>query len=159
MAGFASVTADLTVGRLGTLSGTQNAVQRGWVLEDATSVPVGRGVVYDASNDQIMLPSATGQKFMGVAIIDPTVLEIGASSYVTGDRILTTVDCPQGAWVETTEAVAPDDPVYLQHTTNSGRAPGTFRTDSDSSNADLQTGCKWAGVYDSGLALLILNLP
>jgi hypothetical protein len=159
MAGYTSVTSELTIGRLGTLGGTQNAVQRGYVLADATAVPVGRGVVYDATDESAQLPSTAGQKFLGVAIIDPTVLEIGVSSYVTGDRMLTTKQCPSGVWVETTEAVDPADAVYLQHTTNSGRAPGTFRTDSDSSNADVVTGCQWAGVYSSGLALLILNQP
>lgn len=159
MAGYTSVTSELTIGRLGTLGGTQNAVQRGYVLADATAVPVGRAVVYDATDESAKLPSAGGQKFLGVAIIDPTVLEIGVSSYVTGDRMLVTKQCPLGVWVQTTEAVAPDDAVFVQHTLNGGRAPGTLRTDADGGNADAITGCQWAGVYSSGLALLILNQP
>lgn len=161
MAGYSSVTAELTVGLLGTLGGTQDSVQRGYVLADAAAVGVGLGVVYDSSDASVQLPSTGSQKFMGVAIIDPTVLEIGVSAYVTGDRILTTKKCPLGVWVATTEAVDAGDAVYLQHTANGGRAPGTFRTDSDSSNADVISAdvAQWAGSYGSGLALLNLNLP
>jgi hypothetical protein len=159
MAGYSSVTAELTVGLLGTLGGTQDSVQRGYVLADAAAVGVGLGVVYDSSDASVQLPSTGSQKFMGVAIIDPTVLEIGVSAYVTGDRILTTKKCPLGVWVATTEAVDAGDAVYLQHTANGGRAPGTFRTDSDSSNADQVESVRWAGSYGSGKALLILNLP
>lgn len=164
MAAFTSVPSQLSTGLLGTKAGVLNLVERGYTLADATAIPVGRGLVYDSSDASVQLPSAGSQRFMGVAVIDPTQLEIDGTQpleYVTGQRVLVATNCPLGVWVKTTEAVDPSDAVYLQHTANGGREPGTFRTDSDSSNADLVDGAnvRWGGAYSSGLALLLIGLP
>lgn len=167
MAGFSSTLRTLPTGLVGTVGGVQNLVETGYLLVDSTAVPVGRGVVYDSANSSASvtaakLPSTTGQKFLGVARINPMVMEIDATlAYQEGETIVAVTNAPLGVWVETTEAVDPSDAVYLQHTLNSGRAPGTFRTDSDSSNADLldPAVCQWAGVYTSGKALLLINRP
>lgn len=164
---YTSLASVIPTGLLGTTAGTQNLVERGYQLLDSTAIPVGRGVVFDASNSDtsttaVKLPSATGQKFMGIAVINPTIQEIdGAMTYVTGNEVVVVESCPLGVWVTATEAVTPADPVYMQHTTNSGRLPGTFRKDSDSSNADLVDGAnlRWAGSFGAGLARLTIGLP
>lgn len=164
---YTSMSATIATGLLGTTGGTQNLVERGYQLLDSTAIPVGRGVVFDASNSStsgtaVKLPSATGQKFMGIARINPLIQEIdGAMQYVTGEEVTVVEQCPNGVWVTATEAVTPADPVYMQHTTNSGRLPGTFRKDSDSSNADLVDGAtlRWADSFGAGLARLTISLP
>lgn len=167
MPGFTQTLTTLPTGAIGTVGGVQNLVEQGYLLADSTAVPVGRGVVYDSSNsdaNQICakLPSTTGQKFLGVARINPILQEIDATlAYAEGEIITTVTNAPLGVWVETTEAVNPSNAVYLQHTLNSGRAPGTFRTDSDTSNADLLDPAvvRWGGVFTSGKALLLIGQP
>jgi len=167
MAGYTSVSRTLTIGLLGTEAGVQNLVETGYFLADSTAVPVGRGVVFDSANSSVSitcakLPSTTGQKFLGVAVINPMVQEIDTTlAYAEGETIVTATNVPLGVWVTATEAVTPADPVYLQHTTNSGRLPGTFRKDSDSSNADLVDGAnvRWGGSFAAGNALLLIGMP
>lgn len=169
MAAFTSVPSTLGALQAGMIGGVQAPfVQQGCILADATAIPVGNGVVYDSANttasiNAVKLPAGAGT-FFGVATINPTVLQIdGANSgqYVQGDVVQVTTACALGVMVETTEAVEPSDAVYLQHTANGGRNPGTFRTDADGGNAQLvdPATARWAGSYGSGKALLLLNLP
>ena len=166
MAGFTSVTTNLQVGAIGQLAygADSNFLTRSYVLQDSTPVPVGRGVVYDASNESAKLPSATGQRFLGVAYDDKT-LPIESPAYdlpSAGGQPNMPVLKRGLVWVPITEDVDPTADVYLQHTSHSGHLPGTFRASSDSSNADQIPGtvAQWAGVYlaTDGRALLSINL-
>lgn len=169
MAAFTTVPSTLGSLLVGMIGGVQSPfVQQGCLLADSTAIPVGRGVLYDSANttadiNAVKLPAGAGT-FFGVATINPAVLQIdgaNADQYVQGQVVQVTTSCALGVMVETTEAVEPSDAVYLQHTLNSGNEPGTFRTDSDSSNAQLvdPATARWAGSYSSGKALLLLNLP
>ncbi len=153
-----SVAATLTVGQIGQLAyeGDANLLARGYPLENATSIPPGRGVNYDAVNDSVLLPSGAGQLFMGVCF-DDGKLPIDQTSYETGETV--PVVKKGEVWVLTTEAVDPSDAVFLQHTLNAGRVPGSFRTDADGGNADAVAGCQWTGAFSSGKAALYVNLP
>lgn len=169
MTAFTSVPSTLGALQVGMIAGAQAPfVQQGCLLADSTAIPVGRGVFYDLANstaeiNAVELPSGAGT-FFGIATINPSVLQIdgpNAGQYVQGDIVQVTRSCAMGVMVPTTEAVDPTKAVYVQHTLNSGRAPGTFRTDSDSSNAQLvdPATAQWAGTFDSGAALLLINLP
>ena len=154
-----TVLAALVVGQIGQLAYESDAdlLAQGYPLENATSIAPGRGVVYDAVNDSVMLPSAGGQLFMGVAF-DNSKLAIEDAAYVTG----TTVPVLKRGqvWVLTSEAVDPSDAVFLQHTANGASKPaGSFRTDADGGNADAITGARWARVFGSGKAALAINQP
>ncbi len=154
-----SVAATLTVGQIGQLAyeSDANLLARGYTLENATSIPPGRGVNYDAVNDSVLLPSAGGQLFQGVCF-DDGKLPIDQTAYETGETV--PVVKRGEVWVLTSEAVDPTDAVYLQHTANgAGKPAGSFRTDNDGGNADAVNGCQWTGVFSSGKAALYVNLP
>lgn len=161
MSGFTSVDATLTTGKIGQLAYGSDAdlLVRSYVLEDATAVVPGRGVVYDAANDSIKTPSAGGQKFMGVAFDDGS-LAIEDASYAVGGNVNVPVLRRGQVFVQTSEAVVPTDAVYLQHTDGGGiKLVGTFRTDNDGGNAALVDGVEWAGVFASNKAILQVNQP
>jgi hypothetical protein len=153
-----SVAATLTVGQIGQLAyeGDANLLARGYTLENATAIPPGRGVNYDAVNDSVLLPSAGGQLFQGVCF-DDGKLPIDQTSYETGETV--PVVKKGEVWVLTSEAVDPSDAVFLQHTAGAGKPAGSFRTDADGGNADAVSGCQWTGVFSSGKASLYVNLP
>lgn len=161
MASFSSVTATLTVGQIGQLGYGEQAdlLVRSYVLVNATDVPPGRGVVYDAANQSAMLPNAGSQLFLGVAFNDGS-LPIEQAAYDNAATCNMPVLRRGQVWVETSTGCAPTDPVFFQHTAGVGKPAGSFRIDNDGGAAtQITAGAQWAGVYSSGKALLQINLP
>lgn len=168
MSVFSSVLSTQPIGQIGQLAYGEDAnkLVRSYVLISATPVPVGRGVVYDSSNDTAMLPSGASQLFLGVAFDDKS-LAIESPSYVRaadGGWPNMPVLKRGLVWVPISQDVDPSLPVYLQHTSGGGALlPGVFRADADTANASLvaATVAQWEGPYTavSGRALLSINLP
>jgi hypothetical protein len=162
MAAFTSVSSTLTVGLIGQLGYGNDAdlLVRSYTLIDATDVAPGRGVVVDtAGPNSAKLPAGSGT-FAGVVFNDGNLPIESAEYSATGVPFLPTLRRGQ-VWVPITQNVDQTSPVYLQHTLNAGREPGTFRADADGGNAQLLANAQFASSYTaaSGKALLTVNLP
>lgn len=158
MAGFTTVTASLTAGTIGQLAEALRRA-RSYVLQDATALPPGRAVVYDAANDSVMLPSAGGQQFMGIAFDDGTLAVETVAFTAANDPNVPALE-DGVCWVLTSEAVTPASSVFFQHDGSGSGPAGSFRTDQDGGKAtQIAYGCRFAGSYSSGKAALIVNLP
>jgi len=129
------------------------------------SIPWGRAVVVGASADDqsAKLPTATGQKFRGVAdrlpsTSDPSAADAGNQGKVAPFMEFSAVYEGQ-ILVEVDMAVAVGDPVYFRHTTAGGGADdvGTFRKDADTNKADAITGAVFE-TSTSGAGLAVISL-
>lgn len=129
-------------------------------------VPFGIGLVRGASDDVLAIPSATGQRFMGISVSTNTI-EKRAGYSIDGDGIMgwpaqsvltylrqgiicvpVASDCVQGA------------PVYVIHTAGSGQPVGHFRKDANTDKADLVPDAVfWRTLAAAGLGLIRINLP
>lgn len=122
-------------------------------------IPFGYGVVLSSlGGDNVMLPTATGQKFRGVCervhcLTDPlhSILD-GAKPGATLSLIHEGL-----VWVPVDQAVAVGDPVFLRHTSG---VPGTFRMDADTANADAISGAIFeTAAAAGGIAIANFNTP
>lgn len=161
--GYTSVQESLLPGVAGQAAGPfepANSIRSYVIASGGDTIAPGYGVVL--TGDSVALPSGGSDKFAGVAFADGS-LPIEDAGYGPADENLRPEIPVAGhairVWVVTTQATTPESPVYLQHTSHSGNLPGTFRADSDSSNALLVTGCRWDLSLDAGLGCLLLNLP
>jgi len=141
------------------------------------AIGFGLGVAYDSamgtyetSRPKLALPSATGFTFMGVTCHTHkqntggddglgVLTTTESAQYAIGDDI--TVLTRGLIVVYSESAVEPGDAVFLRHTANgAGTAPGQFRIDADTANADQITNAKWATkITAAGLVVLQINLP
>lgn len=128
------------------------------------SIPWGRAVVVGASSDNqtAKLPSATGQKFRGVADRLPTTSDPSAADAGTQGKIAPFMEFSavyQGQIiVEVDEAVAVGDDVYFRHTTDGADDIGTFRNDADTNKADQIVGAVFeTATSGAGLAVITLK--
>lgn len=126
------------------------------------AIAFGKGLV-TAGPDKSALPSATGFVFDGVAIMKHKAQQNSTNSaqYEANEAIST---MRKGrVWVLAEQQITSvDDPVYLRHTANGGTtAPGRFRIDADTSNADLISQARWLTTTTAAdeLALLEINIP
>lgn len=126
------------------------------------AIPFGRGLVA-VGPDKSALPSATGFMFDGVAIMKHKAQTNAdnEAEYEANEAIST---LRRGrVWVlAEQEVTSVDDPVYMRHTANGGTtAPGRFRIDADTDNADEITNARWLTTTSGAdeLALLEINTP
>lgn len=124
----------------------------------------GFGAVWTGTGKEVDLPDGAGN-FAGVLTI-PSVEYRSGYSIDSGDRfgwpddyeVALGVTDMYVVYVDDTVAVG--DSVYLNHTASSS-VVGTFRNDSNSSNAQLISGAKFMSAAtgtDSALALAVVNL-
>lgn len=162
---FSSTSTVLQIGIVGQLaySADNNMVVESMALIDTVDIPPGRGVTFDAANSSATvnachLPAGAGEKFLGLAYDDGN-LPIEEAGYDAATYNRVPVLMRGVGWALTSEAVDPTDAVYFQHTTNGLKLVGSFRTDNDGGNAELLTGCRYAGTYSSGKAAIYFNQP
>lgn len=143
--------------------GMQNGLNKNRVVpgrnEAAAEIPFGLACKQGATDDGIVIPSATGDLFRGVLqqshalVKDPGtgVAELGD----TGLKQNAVGDVAEEGelWVLTEEAVTPTSAVRVRV---SGGTPGAFRATSAGVglSVDISDRAKWAGTYASGYALL-----
>lgn len=161
MASFTSVRSTLAAGTIGQLAYGSDADHyvRSYVLVDATDVPPGYGVSYDATNDSVKL-FAAGGTLMGVAFDDGS-LPIESGSYDNAGWPNLPALRKGQVWVYLSQDVVPTDPVYCQAVAGVGKPQGSFRKDNDGGNAVLVTGAQFAtaGFSANGKVVLAVNLP
>jgi len=129
------------------------------VLYDANAVAPGLGLIQDATNNSVKLPTAgTGGAFVGVAIDDGT-LPIETAAYVTG-KVIPYVDGTRGVVVKTAKLMAIGDDVFLTDTAAGTGAIGTFTNDVDGGKATkITAGVKWCEIISATAAVLTINKP
>lgn len=132
--------------------------------EENVVIPFGAPLVRGTRYNDALLPSATGQEFVGVAIreiIDESVFDDnGDAGYKAGRYFARMTTGLIVVEIETDIAIG--DPVFFRHTDNGGFTARKFRNDADGANADeITTGAKWfkPGLASDGYAILELNLP
>ena len=128
------------------------------------AIPFGRSVVkVTGEDDGVILPSATGQKFVGVSVltqVEEQVLTTGVVEYDDKDPI--NVMRKGKIWVYVEEAVDPDtDSVYFRHTAGAGGSViGRFRTDADTATADAVPNARFVtSTTAAGIAVIEINNP
>ena len=135
--------------------------------EASTVIPFGFGVVKGTNDDDVILPTGSGNIFLGVATImqieKRASYSLDASSRYGVPIKHEVAILEQGVIaVFIDQTVAQGGAVFLRHTAN-GSVVGTFRADADTANALSITGARWASsvTVSSGLGigLLILNRP
>lgn len=150
----------------GQIATAEPALVRSGANAQGAILPFGSGLVRGASDGLLVLPSATGQRFMGVAKATDIFekregysLTVGGKmgypitysvSYVRRGLVAVPIDsdCVQGA------------PAYLIHTASTGQVPGHFRKDANTDKADLVPDAVfWITLTAAGIGLIALNLP
>jgi hypothetical protein len=127
-------------------------------------IPFGRGLAQNLTNAELVaLPGATGFTLAGVSVQTNQYRENsnGLAQYREGQAITT---LRKGRiWVTSEDAITSlADAVYIRHTANGAvNLPGRFRTDGDSSKADVVANAEWKSLTTAvnQLALLEINLP
>lgn len=143
---------------------TINTNIRSLLNQSGVVVAFGRAVVWDDTNDQLELPDAAGEKFLGVSVrtvIYEDALDAGGfAGFPNGREMDYMTSGDVFVFVETD--VKPNDPVFFRHTANGAGKDviGRFRTDADTATCDeITTIANWAGEYSAGdLAKLTLNV-
>lgn len=131
----------------------------------ATPIPQGRFVVFDSGGGTTelaaALPSATGQKILGVVMLDQA-RETVAVGYAQNE--LMSVMYEGAILVRTEQAVTPLDPVFVRYNaaggTGTNPAVGQVRKDADTAKADALTSAQFMTSAAAGeLVWVGLNLP
>jgi len=110
------------------------------------NIPFGRGVKVGMNSGVRRFSGTTGE-FLGVAMASDTASGISAENfpyrYEDGDVCAV---CTQGyIMVDVAEAVSPDDPVRIVHTTAVNFSEGAFCTTANSGHTGVLSGARFAG--------------
>jgi len=118
---------------------------------EGKGIPFGRAVVRGTADNQVKLPSKSGQYFMGVTEMTTAWTENSDGVYLYEEfREANIIDFGM-VCAYTEQAVVPGDSVYFRHTTKkSSDIAGRFRRDSDDKNADKVVGATWETTTPAG---------
>jgi len=126
----------------------------------------GLGLVRGASDDLATLPSATGQRFVGVARATDTIEKRAGYSIDADGKMGYPLQHVMSVAIKGVIAVPVDSdcvegaPVYLIHTASSGQKVGHFRKDANTDKADLVPGAVFdRSLSGAGLGVIRLNWP
>lgn len=119
----------------------------------AGDMEFGEGVNRDPNDldDQVIIPSATGQTPRGVTVFSHAYENrdlSGQNGIPAGDAA--TIMEAGVIWVEVEQDVDPTSDVYLRHTANGALSPGSWRKDADSAKADLWPNARYRTVTTAG---------
>lgn len=128
----------------------------------AAAVRFGLGVIEGAANDEVLLPSATGFVFEGIAVAKHKA-QLNSSGQAQYDQYEAISTLRKGrVWVLAETIIAKGDAVFLRHTANAGTTEaGRFGNIADTARADAITQARWLTTTTAidQLALLEINLP
>jgi hypothetical protein len=132
------------------------------VVELAAGIPFGRAVVRGTADNQCLLPTATGQDFLGITEMTTAWAENSSDLHLYEQyREANIIDFGE-VWVYTEQSVVPGDPVYFRHTAEASplNVLGRFRKDASTANADLIQGATWETTTAAGgIGKIKLNAP
>jgi len=113
-------------------------------------VKAGRAVVRGTGDNGALLPSETGQEFVGITVATTAgqadcddefaYLENSAMNVLNNGLIYEI--CEDGC--------VPGDTVFFRHTVGTGTEIGAFRTDADTATADEIVGATWESTATAG---------
>jgi len=129
---------------------------------ETSDIPFGRAVVRGTGDDQCLLPSATGQSFLGITLHTTDGVEQADGDHLYEQyREANILDFGE-IWVYTEQSVVPGDAVYFRHTAAASPLDvvGRFRKDASGGDADLIVGAAFTTTTAAGAyAKLKLNTP
>jgi len=129
---------------------------------ETSDIPFGRAVVRGTGDDQCLLPSATGQSFVGVTLHTTDGVEQADGDHLYEQyREANILDFGE-IWVYTEQSVVPGDAVYFRHTADTAplNIVGRFRKDASGGDADLIQGAAFTSTTAAGAyAKVKLNAP
>lgn len=132
------------------------------VVELAAGIPFGRAVVRGSADNQCLLPTATGQDFLGFTEMTTAWAENPSDLHqYERYREANIIDFGE-VWLYTEQSIVPGDPVYFRHT--AAAAPlailGRVRKDTGGGNCDLIQGATFESTTAAGgIAKVKLNAP
>lgn len=118
------------------------------------NIGFGYPVVRGTSENQGKIPSATGQKFIGVCAYTLGAYSSSDDVSKVEDTRIANVLRSGYVWVTTEQAVVAGDPVYFVHTATVGK----FRKDANTDKADAITGATFETAAGIG-ELVLIRLP
>lgn len=129
---------------------------------EGSDIAFGRAVVRGTGDDQAILPSATGQAFVGITEMTSAGSEDGSNLHQYEQyREMNVLDFGE-IHVYTEQSVVPGDPVYFRHTADTAPLDviGRFRKDASGGDADLIQGAVFETTTAAGgIAQIKLNAP
>lgn len=142
-------------------SGVHNIVSKH--IDIAGGIPFGFGTVQGTLENDVILPTATGFLFTGIALFKAKIDPNGAVSAQWDEDEAASVLIQGRIWVVVEQAVAVGDfdTVFMRHSGEAGNeAPGRLRVDADTAGADQITQARFIsiGLIDS-LVKVELNVP
>lgn len=131
-------------------------------VAQTSDIPFGRAVVRGTADNQCLLPSATGQAFLGITEMTTAWSENSSDLHVYEQyREVNIIDLGE-VWVYTEQSVVPGDAVYFRHTADTAPLDvvGRFRKDASGADADLVVGASFETTTAAGgIAKIKLNTP
>lgn len=117
---------------------------------ETAEIDFGLAVVRGTADDQCILPSTTGQFFLGI-----TARTIAGTADTAGDRKYQPNESAnildEGViYAICEDGCTPGDVVYFRHTTGTGTVIGALRTDADTASADLIPNAIWETTTAAG---------
>jgi hypothetical protein len=130
----------------------------------ANVIAYGALVIYSGTENNIVLPSATGQRPAGILYFERLYEDAknANNEYGLAPKRLGKIMVQGNIWVRVEEAVGLNDPVFFRHTANGAGKDiigSSFRKTADTATCDALTNARWIeGAVAGGLACLALNL-
>lgn len=129
---------------------------------ESSDIAFGRAVVRGTGDDQCVLPSATGQSFLGVTVHTTDGVEQADGDHLYEQYREANIIDFGGIWVYTEQSVVPGDAVYFRHTADTAPLDivGRFRKDASGGDADLIVGASFETTTAAGsYAKIKLDTP
>jgi hypothetical protein len=114
-------------------------------VAEGGDIPFGRALVQGTADNQCLLPSAQGERFIGISEHTTAWSENASDLHVYEEnRQVNILDFGE-IWVVSEQAVVPGDPVYYRHTADTAPLDilGRFRKDASGGDASLVEGAVW----------------
>lgn len=131
-------------------------------VAEGSDIPFGRAVVRGTGDGQALLPSTTGQAFLGVTEFTSAWAENGSNLHLYAQyREMNIINFGE-VWVYTEQSVVPGDDVFFRHTADTAPLDvvGRFRKDTSGGDADQIVGATFETTTAAGgIAKIRINSP
>ena len=129
-------------------------------------IAFGKGVMLGSADNQVIIPTTTGQTFAGIAVETNTIEKRADYSIDSDGKFGWPIDYDMSVCRRGLIAVPVDSDcvqggaVYVIHTASTGQVPGHFRKDANTDKADLVPNAVfWKTLTAAGIGLIRINLP
>ncbi len=126
---------------------------------EGSDIPFGLAVVAGTSDDQCALPSAAGQRFLGISEYTSAGVVNNDDEHLYEENREVNIVTFGKIYVEAEVTVTTGDQVYYRHTAAGAEVAGSFRNDSDGGDAELVVGAIWSRGATVGTVAVIDLTP